>query len=471
MEPRARPSLAWLAWLAAIGLAACDAPACVRRDPAQAQASAEGGGATAPTGSCDEIILGVDPWRDDGAPHGLGDRGAFIGCTHFMSASVAALEAHPAARRDLGEARFGAELFQLRYVTETRPGEASLASALLYAPAGAAGRVPVVLVEHGTTGMGPACGPSRTHETVDALAVPFVARGYAVVAPDYAGLGIDTGMTSYLVGAREAASSLDALRAARRFRDRRFDGTRLGDEVVVVGYSQGGHAALFTHAAFDPSRDGRLVGSVAFAPALGDMRAWKPFFADSARATDSMSLYAAMMLFANAAEHGDGPAREWLSPTAHDALPRLFHDHCLATLGAPFRKLFPLQGDLYAPAFQEAAARCDFDVHGDASAFAPWRARLLAEEPGAFRSDAPALLVTGTADGVVPEATVACIRDRLVRHGTTPRACAYAGATHADIVARAFADVLRWVEGRRHGEDPDVCPEPLTAACPPATAP
>jgi dienelactone hydrolase len=467
MGPRVRFSAAWLA---AFVLSACDAPSCAREGRSRAEPRGLGEPALRPeASSCDEIILGIDPWRDEGQALAPAARGAFLGCTHFMSASAEVLRKHPAARIDLGESRFGAELFQLRYVTETKPGVAGLASALLYAPVGATERHPVVLLEHGTTGMGPACGPSRAHDAVDALAVPFVARGYAVVVPDYAGLGVDTEMTSYLVGAREAASSLDALRAARAFRDRRFDGARLGAEVVVVGYSQGGHAALFTHGAFDASRDGQLLGSVAFAPALGDMRAWKPFFADAARATDGMSLYAAMMLFAHEAEHGDPPARDWLSVRAQETLPRLFHDQCLATMGVAFRQLFPAQGDVYTPEFQGAASRCAFA--GACVDFEPWHARLRAEEPGRFRSEAPALLVTGSADGVVPESTVACIRDRLAAHGTARRACGYAGATHADIVAHAFGDVLRWIDARRRGEDLDVCPAPLAVACPPDAAP
>ena len=341
---------------------------------------------------------------------------------------------------------------------------AAAATALLYVPTGVDGPLPVALVEHGTTGMGPGCAPSRTHDAVDALAVPFVARGFAVIAPDYAGLGIDSGMTSYLVGEREASSSLDALRAARRFRDRRFHGTRLGDEVVVVGYSQGGHAALFAHRAFDGVRDGRLLGSVSFAPALGDVRAWTPFFSEPDRRTDGMTLYAAMMLFAHATEHGDPSPSSWLSPKAQASLPGLFHDLCLGALGVAFRATFPEQRDVYAPAFQAAASRCDLEA--SCPDFEPWRVRLLAEQPGAFTSAAPAFLAIGTADAVVPEATVACIRDRLAASGTRARACSYAGANHGDVLARALGDALRWIDARRRGEEPDVCDAPLEARCP-----
>jgi acetyl esterase/lipase len=199
------------------------------------------------------------------------------------------------------------------------------------------------------------------------------------------------------------------------------------------------------------------------------MRAWKAFFADASRATDGMSLYAAMMLVANATEHGNPTTEAWLSPKAREALPRLFHDQCLATLGGVFRELFPRQSDVYATSFQETASRCSLE--GACDDFEPWRTRLVAEEPGAFRSAAPALLVTGTADGVVPEPTVACIRDRLARHGTPVRACSYAGATHADVVTHALGDVLRWVEARRRGDEADVCPAPLAHECPPSSAP
>jgi dienelactone hydrolase len=449
-----------LAVAVAIALAACDARSCV--DGPSGERASRTAQPRSP-GSCDEVVLGLDPWRDDGTTRALEERGHVLGCTHFMSASAEVLRRHPAARQDLGGLRAGAELFQLRYVTEGRPAVAAPATALLYVPTGIEGTIPVALVEHGTTGMGPGCAPSRTHEAVDALAVPFVARGYAVVAPDYAGLGIDTGMNSYLVGAREAASSLDALRAARRFRDRRFDGARLGDEVVIVGFSQGGHAALFTHGAFDPSRDGRLLGSVSFAPALGDMRAWRPFFAEPDRATDGMTLYATMMLYAQALEHGDPAVSSWLSPEAQGSLPRLFHDLCLGALGGTFRDRFPRQGDVYAPRFQAAASRCAFDA--DCTDFDPWRTRLLAEEPGAFRSTAPALLASGDADGVVPGATVACIRERLVSNGTGARACSYVGANHGDVPARALGDALRWLDARRRGEDLDVCEVPLEARC------
>ena len=60
-----------------------------------------------------------------------------------------------------------------------------------------------------------------------------------VAATDYQGLGTP-GSSPYLVGHSEAQGVLDAARAARN-----LVGDAASNTVVVLGYSQGGQAALF----------------------------------------------------------------------------------------------------------------------------------------------------------------------------------------------------------------------------------
>jgi hypothetical protein len=91
------------------------------------------------------------------------------------------------------------------------------------------------------------CAPSLlAHPFADLAAIgTLIMRGWAIVATDYTGLGTRgpgaVPTHTYLVGADEAYAELDALRAARQ-----LDGVRLSGQFVVWGYSQGGHAALWT---------------------------------------------------------------------------------------------------------------------------------------------------------------------------------------------------------------------------------
>lgn len=124
-------------------------------------------------------------------------------------------------------------------------GRLQPASGALFVPPGPTPPTgwPIVALDHGTSGLGPGCGgqtnavnpgyrPSR-------LLTDIVARGFAVVAPDYLGLGrFDTGPHPYLEIRTEATATIDLVRAARAVR------TDLSETWAVVGGSQGGQAAL-----------------------------------------------------------------------------------------------------------------------------------------------------------------------------------------------------------------------------------
>jgi pimeloyl-ACP methyl ester carboxylesterase len=64
--------------------------------------------------------------------------------------------------------------------------------------------------------------------------------GWVVVATDYSFAEKD-GPHPYLIGEGEARAALDSVRAARQISDLKLD-----PRIVVWGYSQGGHAALWT---------------------------------------------------------------------------------------------------------------------------------------------------------------------------------------------------------------------------------
>ncbi|MBW0270931.1 lipase [Nocardia sp. MH4] len=131
-------------------------------------------------------------------------------------------------------------------------GVARPASGAVYLPDGEAPATgwPILAYDHGTSGSGPGCGGQADPELAalpqhraaeDALIKRFVDQGYAVVAPDYLGLGrFETGPHPYLEVRSEATATIDLVRAARAA------DPGLSRTWSVLGVSQGGHAALST---------------------------------------------------------------------------------------------------------------------------------------------------------------------------------------------------------------------------------
>ncbi|MBF0850145.1 lipase [Gluconobacter sp. R75690] len=101
---------------------------------------------------------------------------------------------------------------------------------------------PIVAWEHGTTGIADICAPSwRGYFSRDrAYLDRWLAAGFAVVASDYQGLGTP-GPHPYLMYRPEGYSVLNGLRASLQ----QYKGT-LRNQIVLVGQSQGGGAALGT---------------------------------------------------------------------------------------------------------------------------------------------------------------------------------------------------------------------------------
>jgi pimeloyl-ACP methyl ester carboxylesterase len=134
-------------------------------------------------------------------------------------------------------------------------------SGAIYFPKGASpvGGWPIIAWAHGTTGIADVCAPSwtpRSQRDTDYLNA-WLAQGYAIVATDYQGLGTP-GAHPYHVAKAEGWSVLDSVGAALKA----FP--QLANSVVIVGQSQGGHAALSASLLakdYDPGI--KLLGTVA----------------------------------------------------------------------------------------------------------------------------------------------------------------------------------------------------------------
>ncbi|MFZ0497675.1 MAG: prolyl oligopeptidase family serine peptidase [Steroidobacteraceae bacterium] len=146
-------------------------------------------------------------------------------------------------------------VYHLEYETVGGQGEATTASGALMVPSGTdpscQGPLPVVLYAHGTS-------PDKSYDIADLtgptgdvndeavlMATVFAARGYIVVAPNYA--GYDTSTLSYhpyLVAAQQSQDMIDALTAARSALPGL--GASASSKLFLTGYSQGGYVALAT---------------------------------------------------------------------------------------------------------------------------------------------------------------------------------------------------------------------------------
>lgn len=97
---------------------------------------------------------------------------------------------------------------------------------------------PVVVWTHGTIGVATDCAPSlnpRSDRDKQYLNT-WLSLGFAVVAPDYAGLG-SPGLHHYLNARGEAWSVLDSISASLK-------NFPLSNKIIIVGQSQGAHAAF-----------------------------------------------------------------------------------------------------------------------------------------------------------------------------------------------------------------------------------
>lgn len=156
---------------------------------------------------------------------------------------------------------------RILYTTTGHDGEIALATGFVIVPNNAPEEpLPVILWTHGTTGIDVTCAPSLLELPFSSNGDRFhelpLEQGWALVVPDYLGLGASP-PHPYIVGQPTAQSSLDAVRAARQ-----MDSASLSDDTVVWGHSQGGGAALWVGIEQpDYAPDVPLLGVAALSPA------------------------------------------------------------------------------------------------------------------------------------------------------------------------------------------------------------
>jgi len=155
-----------------------------------------------------------------------------------------------------------ADCYRMVYRTHNWAGKEIRVSGLLALPRDRKA-TQLVSFQHGTTTSRDAV-PSKPDGTGIAAAVLFAGNGYALIAPDYIGLGVSDERHPYLVADDAARAVTDMIDAARQ-----IEGVPSGP-VFLSGFSQGGAAGMAAAKALE-ARGEKVLGAALVAGAY-DLR-------------------------------------------------------------------------------------------------------------------------------------------------------------------------------------------------------
>lgn len=156
----------------------------------------------------------------------------------------------------------GVQINKFEYATVGGVGEPTNASGALMIPTGTApqcsGPRPVVLYAHGTAidhaeDLSAVNDPKNpAYNSAIRIILIFVAQGYIVIAPNYAGYDVSKlPYAPYLNEKQQAQDMLDGLTAGRQVLALIKNGTTDSGKLFVTGYSQGGYVSMATLKALD----------------------------------------------------------------------------------------------------------------------------------------------------------------------------------------------------------------------------
>jgi pimeloyl-ACP methyl ester carboxylesterase len=382
----------------------------------------------------------------------------------------------------------GAHVYRILYRTErgdpnNSPGYSSARVFIPDTPR-AAGRLPLVVASHATSGQAGHCAPSEVSKTVSATwalndietyLYPIVGLGLPVIMPDLAGYSNfgapGNPPSAYAQYLDVGKSTLDGARALAKMFPTAFSG-----KVALIGHSQGGHSALSALAiqpTYAPDVDIAAVATLS--PLWLSQRSWGAILAVASSYPLATSPTANAVSIWYHYTHGellDGPGHG-LDPflPAQQAIIKSFvsSDCDSQNWDGSYGSEYPdLQAaaktalDLYDPAFVKSvsipAALGGACATGDAVC-AKWTKRYVEDRPH-LSTNVPVLIEYGSADDTIPPDRMACVTDRLKQDHVAYSFCLRPGIGHEGILREAGSDVVDWIASKTMGEPaPPACAE------------
>lgn len=188
--------------------------------------------------SCKKEKLTEDNYEYTGA---LGDITNIINETNYTPAQIQAIL--PTEISPFVTLKHNVTVYTVEYKSQNYFGDTVKASGIIIVPEVDSFAIPMSSYQHGTVlKKTDAPSISRGAEYLLNLAASSD-KGIVSCIPDYLGLGTGEGLHLYLNPREEANSVRDILRAARKLVKQKQNAV-LNGQVVLFGYSQGGHATM-----------------------------------------------------------------------------------------------------------------------------------------------------------------------------------------------------------------------------------
>jgi pimeloyl-ACP methyl ester carboxylesterase len=320
----------------------------------------------------------------------------------------------------------GIKVVRFLYQSKSAKGKDVPASGVILIPYGkppAAGW-PVIVWAHGTSGVARAFAPSLMKDLYYSWEglLQWVMLGYAVVAPDYAGLGTNV-PHQYLAAPAQAQDVIYAVPAARR------TVKELGKKWLAIGHSQGAGAVLCVAETQSKLKDPSYLGAIALA-SVGDL---EPVFEHIHQSSGRG--YIAFLAYGIKAVYPDFNYSDFLTPQAARLMRLVDKGGWFVTL-ATFAYQVPA-GKMLKPDWKK-------NKH-----FQKFRKLSLLGTQPAF---GPVLLIHGLKDEAIPTATTNALHERMQKQKWTVEYRKYPGLDHDPLLFGSFRDQVRWVQDRFDGK-------------------
>jgi pimeloyl-ACP methyl ester carboxylesterase len=367
----------------------------------------------------------------------------------------------------------GVNLYRIAYRTYRDDGVAGVSTARVYLPtAPASAPLPVIAVGHPTDGLAASCAPSTDPTSNQNLALPWAAKGYAVIVSDFAGLG-NEGVQGYVENHDEAHSLLDSARALRAL----LEPGAFGEEVLLVGYSQGGGAALAAQGlAGSYGAGGDVAAVIVFAAEYFSRLNSFSYVTNMSDPTAltistgiSMPVVAAMRDYAFGYNVvGSSSATAAFPANLQSGMQSAIESLCQTPFGGYLQGVAPHVGDIYDPTFSAGFLACVNGTSGCTGLGSTMYDWMIADLVPPDPAGAPVLYIQGLADVIMPPAQeAACNIESLQSAGVSVQVCVDPPAQHTNVPQRNAALALQWGLARLGRGDLPTCSSAGMPACSP----